>query len=274
MKNYKSQVVFFDNSELLESCEIDNQNHLLYFVSIYKKLVYCLDINTGTINSMPTNGPVGCVRVLNYKKLIVAETHGIYEFDFSTLSSKKLNDFVKEDGVRFNDGILDSKGRFLIGTMGYPEIIPNKGKLYAYHDGNYIKLLDDITISNGIAFTSDNNTMFYIDTPTKKVVKFNYDINNGTIYNKSDLIEFDTESFPDGMCIDSNQHLLIAEWGGSCISRWDSKNGELIERYQLPVLNITSCAIDIHNNIYITTAKSENIDEQFGGALLYLKFIK
>lgn len=274
MNNYIIDIIFFDNSELLESCEIDNHNQLLYFVSIYKKLVYCFDINTGTINSMSTNGPVGCVRVLNYKKLIVAESYGIYEFDFSTLSIKKLNDFVKEDDVRFNDGRLDGNGRFLIGTMGIPEIIPNKGKLYSYFAGNYTTLLNDITISNGIAFTSDNKTMFYIDTPTKKVLKFNYDLNNGTISNKSDFIEFDTESVPDGMCIDSNQHLFIAEWGGSCISKWDSKNGKLLDRYKLPVSNITSCAIDIHNNIYITTAKSENIDEHFGGALLYLKFIK
>ncbi len=274
MSNYKVDIIYFDNSELLESCEIDNQNHLLYFVSIYKKLVFCYDINTGTINSMTTNGLVGCVRVLNYKKLIVAETHGIYEFDFNTLSSKKLKDFVKEDSVRFNDGRLDSNGRFLIGTMGYPEIIPNKGKLYSYFQGSYTTLLNDITISNGIVFTNDDKTMFYIDTPTKKVLKFNYDLINGTLSNKTDFIEFDTESFPDGMCIDTNQHIFIAEWGGSCISRWDSKNGKLLERYKLPVLNITSCAIDIHNNIYITTAKSENTDEQFGGALLYLKFLK
>lgn len=274
MNNYKIDIIYFDNSELLESCEIDNQNQLLYFVSIYKKLVYCYNINTGTINSMATNGPVGCVRVLSYKKLIVAETHGIYEFDFSKLSSTKLNDFVNEDAVRFNDGILDRNGRFLIGTMGYPEIIPNKGKLYSYFEGNYTTLLNDITISNGIAFSNEYKTMFYIDTPTKKVVKFNYDLNTGTICNKSDFIEFDSESVPDGMCIDSNQHLFIAEWGGGCISKWDSKNGKLLERYQLPVSNITSCAIDIHNNIYITTAKSENINEQFGGALLFLKFIK
>ena len=74
--NYLIDIIFFDNSELLESCEIDNQNHLLYFVSIYKKLVYCFDIKSGTINSMATNGPVGCVRTLGYKKLIVAETEG------------------------------------------------------------------------------------------------------------------------------------------------------------------------------------------------------
>ncbi len=274
MNNYLIDIIFFDNSELLESCEIDNHNQLLYFVSIYKKLVYCLDINTGKISSMQTNGPVGCVRILAYKKLIVAETNGIYEFDFNSLTILKLHGFVKEDAVRFNDGILDSKGRFLIGTMGYPEIINKKGKLYSYYEGNYTKLLDEITISNGIAFTSDYKIMYYIDTPTKKVVKYDYDLENGTITNKTDLIEFNTNSFPDGMCIDDKQNLYIAEWGGSCISKWDSRNGKLLTRYDLPILNITSCALDNNNNIYITTAKSDNIKEQFGGALLYLKFIK
>ncbi len=274
MNNFLIDIIFFDNSELLESCEIDNHNQLLYFVSIYKNLVYCLDINTGIINSMQTIGPVGCARILGYKKLIVAETNGVYEFDFNALTSLKLHSFVKEDGVRFNDGILDNKGRFLIGTMGYPEIVNKKGKLYSYYEGNYTKLLDEITISNGIAFASDNKIMYYIDTPTKKVVKYDYDLENGSITNKTDLIEFNTDSFPDGMCIDNNQNLFIAEWGGSCISKWDSSNGKLLNRYKLPILNITSCALDINNNIYITTAKSDNINEYFGGALLYLKFIK
>jgi sugar lactone lactonase YvrE len=274
LNNYLIDIIFFDNSELLESCEIDNHNQLLYFVSIYKNLVYCLDIKTGVINSMQTIGPVGCVRILGYKKLIVAETNGIYEFDFNSLTSLKLHDFVKEDGVRFNDGILDTKGRFLIGTMGYPEIVNKKGKLYSYYEGNYTKLLDEITISNGIAFASDNKIMYYIDTPTKKVVKYDYDLENGSITNKTDLIKFNTNSFPDGMCIDDNQNLFIAEWGGSCISKWDSRNGKLLTKYHLPVLNITSCALDNNNNIYITTAKSDNIKEQYGGALLYLKFIK
>ena len=44
----------------------------------------------------------------------------------------------------------------------------------------------------------------------------------------------------------------------------------LLERYNLPVINVTSCAIDIFNNLYITTAKSEKKDELLGGALFYL----
>jgi sugar lactone lactonase YvrE len=274
LSNYIIDIVFFDNSELLESCEIDNENNLLFFVSIYKKLVYCLNINTGAVYSMATFGPVGCARVIGYKKLIVAETEGIFEFNFSTFSKKKLHNFVHDEGVRFNDGIVDSNGRFIIGTMSYPEMILNKGKLYSYFEGNYTQLLDNVSISNGIAFSIDNKNMFYIDTPTKKVVKYDYDLKLGKISGKSDLIEFNTNSFPDGMCIDNDQNLFIAEWGGGCISKWDTRTGILLNRYQLPVLNITSCAIDINKNIYITTAKSENINEQFGGALLHLKFVK
>jgi sugar lactone lactonase YvrE len=274
MNNYLVDIIFYNNSELLESCEIDNNNQILYFVSIYNKLVYCLDIKTGGINSMGTCGPVSCVRVLGYKRVIVAETDGIFEFDFNSFTILKLNDFINESGVRFNDGILDSKGRFLIGTMGYPEVIRNKGKLYSYFNGTYTKLLDDITISNGIAFSKDNKTMFYVDTPTKKIVKFNYDLESGKISNKTDLIELKTNSFPDGICIDNDQNLFIAEWEGGCVSQWNTLNGNLINKYHLPVSNVTSCAIDNQNNIYVTTAKSNNINEKFGGALLYLKFIK
>jgi sugar lactone lactonase YvrE len=272
MNDYKLEVIYFDNSELLESCEIDNINNLLYFVSIHKQLVYCYDIKSGEIHSMKTNGPVGCVRIKNFKKVIIADISGIYEMDFSIFSIRKIDDFVDEENVRFNDGLIDPKGRFLIGTMGYPDVINGVGKLYSYFDGLYKILINNVTISNGIAISDDATKLFYIDTPTKKVVKYKYDINSGVISEKSELIEFTNDSYPDGMCIDINDNLYIAEWGGGAISKWNSDDGKLIEKYNLPVINITSCAIDKDKNLYITTAKSEKKDEQFGGALFYLKF--
>jgi sugar lactone lactonase YvrE len=272
MRDYKVDLIYFDNSELLESCEIDNRNGLLYFVSIYKQLVYCYDINSGEIHSMKTDGPVGCVRILGFKKVVVAVTSGIYEMDFSNFGIRKINEFVNAEYVRFNDGYLDTKGRFLVGTMGFPEVINGKGKLYSYYKGLYKILVDSVTISNGIAISYDSTKLYYIDTPTKKVVSYNYDINSGDISEKSDLIKFTNDAYPDGMCIDKNGSLYIAEWGGGAISKWSSVDGKLLERYNLPVVNVTSCAIDKDMNLYVTTAKSEKSDENFGGALLYLKF--
>jgi sugar lactone lactonase YvrE len=273
LKDFKLEVIFYDNSELLESCEIDNANNFLYFVSIYKQLVFCLDITSGEIHSMKTDGPVGCVRILGFKKVVIAVTSGIYEMDFSNYTITKINEFVNAFGVRFNDGYLDSKGRFLIGTMGFPEVINGKGKLYSFYEGLYKILVDSVTISNGIVISGDSTKLYYIDTPTKKVVRYNYDINSGDISEKSDFIKFNNDVFPDGMCIDKNGSLYIAEWGGGAISKWNSVDGKLIERYNLPLINITSCAIDRDMNLYVTTAKSDKNEEQFGGALFYLKFI-
>lgn len=272
MREYKVDVVYFDDSELLESSEIDNINNLLYFVSIYKQLVYCYDIKSGEIHSMKTDGPVGCVRILGFKKVIVAVISGIYEIDFSNYTIIKIKEFVNACGVRFNDGFIDSKGRFLIGTMGFPEVINGKGKLYSYYDGLYKILIDCVTISNGIVISDDSTNLYYIDTPTKRVVRYNYDINSGNISDKSDLIEFSNDAYPDGMCIDKNGNLYVAEWGGGAISKWNSIDGKLLERYNIPLVNVTSCAIDNDMNLYVTTAKSEKSGEQFGGALLHLKF--
>jgi sugar lactone lactonase YvrE len=272
MSDYMVDLVYFDNSELLESCEIDNFNNLLYFVSIYKQLVYCLDLKSGEIHSLKTDGPVGCVRILGFKKVVVAVTSGIYEMDFSNYIITKINEFVNAFDVRFNDGYLDSKGRFLIGTMGFPDVIQGKGKLYSYFEGFYKVLIESVTISNGIAISDDYNKLYYIDTPTKKVVRYNYDINTGNISEKFNLIKFTNDAYPDGMCIDKNGNLFIAEWGGGAISKWNSVDGKLIERFNLPVINVTSCAIDKDMNLYVTTAKSDKNEEQFGGALLHLKF--
>lgn len=272
MSNYKVELIYFDNSELLESCEIDNCNEILYFVSIYKQLVYCYNINSGEIHSMKTDGPVGCVRILGFKKVIVGVISGIYEIDFCNYIIRKIDEFVNDEDVRFNDGLLDSKGRFLIGTMGYPEVKNGKGKLYSYFEGSYKLLINGVTISNGIAISDDSSKLYYIDTPTKKVVRYNYNINSGDISGKSDLIEFKNNAYPDGMCIDKNDNLFVAEWGGGAISKWDSIDGKFLERFNLPVVNITSCAIDKFDNLYVTTAKSEREDEPLGGALFYLKF--
>ena len=71
------------------------------------------------------------------------------------------------------------------GTMG-PEInsqvTMNRGALYSI-DGSLKpqKKLSPVSISNGIAWNMDDDIMYYIDSPSRKVVAFEYDARNGTI---------------------------------------------------------------------------------------------
>ena len=131
--------------------------------------------------------------------------------------------------VRYNDGILDPIGRIIIGTMGYPEVKEGVGNVYSYFKGEYKTIIKNTTISNGLAFSADHKFLYFIDTPTKKVAKYSYEIETGEVAFLSYVIEFKHDAFPDGMCIDKNGMLWIAEWGGACISQWNPLNGEKVK---------------------------------------------
>jgi len=102
---------------------------------------------------------------------------------------------------RMNDGKCDSAGRFFAGTMSPG---PQGARFYRFDpDGSVRTVLSDITISNGLGWSPDNRTMYYIDTPTQRVDAFDYDAENGSISGRRALIEVPREhGSPDGMTVD------------------------------------------------------------------------
>ena len=56
-----------------------------------------------------------------------------------------------------------------------------QGSLYCIDtDGTIKKHLDKVSISNGLAWSADNKTMYYIDSIPRCVYAFDYDIDTGT----------------------------------------------------------------------------------------------
>lgn len=43
------------------------------------------------------------------------------------------------------------------------------------------KALDEVSISNGLVWSLDNDLLYYIDTPTGQVDVFSFDLQRGTI---------------------------------------------------------------------------------------------
>lgn len=262
-------LVFHSGSELLEGPIFDKDNSHLYFVSILDcmVMVYCYNPETKEILKVKLDSPVGNVYLLEPKKVLAAAKNGFFEIDFNSLEKTFAFqiDIVKD--VRYNDGIKDPVGRFIIGTMGYPEIKENIGQDYSYEKGKYKTIIQNTTISNGLAFSPDNASLYFIDTPTKKVAKYSYDLQTGDVEFESYVIEFKGQGSPDGMCIDNEGMLWIAEWGGACISKWDTLNGKKIDEIELPCTNVTSCCFDNYSNIYITTTRDDNQEDIYGGGL-------
>ena len=267
-------IVFQSGSELLEGPVFDRENQLLYFVSILDYMVYCYNPATKELLHVTLDSPVGCVFLNGKRKVLAASKNGFFEVDFNNLEKQFVFQLNIDPSVRYNDGIKDSAGRILIGTMGFPEVIENAGQVYSYHNGQHRTIIDNTTISNGLAFSLDDNFLYFIDTPTKKVAKYRYDLGSGDVIFEDNVIEFKGEGSPDGMCIDGEGMLWIAEWGGGCVSRWDPLNGQKLQELKLPCTNITSCCFDNFSNLYVTSAKSESTGEIYGGALFYVELNK
>lgn len=179
---------------------------------------------------------------------------------------------------RFNDGKCDPSGRFLAGSMNMDEKTPS-GALYSFEGQSVTRLLDGVRISNGLAWSPDQKTFFYIDTPTREVKAFDYDLSNGQTANPRVVIPVpETLGWPDGMTSDMDGNLWIVMWSGAAVTCWNPRNGKLLEKIPLPAKNVTSCVFGGENQdvLYITSARvgldqADLTDYRHSGALMRIQ---
>ncbi len=177
-----------------------------------------------------------------------------------------LEEIPDERDSRFNDVIADPGGRVFCGTMPTKDRL---ARLYQLHtDGELIKLLDGIGISNGMGFTPDRKRMYYTDTSKRAIYVFDYDQNSGIISNQNTFIVVpEGEGAPDGMTVDAEGYLWSARWGGSCLVRY-SPDGSEERRIHFPVKKISSVTFGgkDYTDIYVTTAGGNNRREEGASA--------
>ena len=177
-----------------------------------------------------------------------------------------LEEIPDERDSRFNDVIADPEGRVFCGTMPTKDRL---ARLYQLHaDGELIKLLDGIGISNGMGFTPDRKRMYYTDTSKRAISVFDYDQNSGIISNQNTFIVVpEGEGAPDGMTVDAEGYLWSARWGGSCLVRY-SPDGSEERRIHFPVRKISSVTFGgkDYTDIYVTTAGGNNRREEGASA--------
>jgi sugar lactone lactonase YvrE len=115
-----------------------------------------------------------------------------------------------------------------------------------------------VRISNGLAWSPDYRTLYFIDTPTRQVLAYDYDLQSGAIANPRLAVSVPAVlGWPDGMTSDASGRLWVALWGGAALTVWDPANGALLEKIELPAKNVTSCAFGgpDGSQLYVTSAR-------------------
>lgn len=246
-------------STLGEGSIWDDKKQCLYWVDIYQGILHRLDPKIGKHDSIKVGGFLGSVVPSESGEMILLNNRSFVSLNWEKKSFKTLGEVEKDlEGNRFNDGKCDPAGRYWAGTMPQAEDGPYGGLYCMYPDLSVETKLTDISISNGLVWTSDKKTMYYIDTPTKEVWAFDYDNKTGSITNKRVAVTIpESEGFPDGMTIDDENKLWIAHWGGYQVARWDPESGEKLFSVKMPVSQVTSCAFGSEklDQLYITCAR-------------------
>ena len=241
------------------------ETQTLYWIDIESKLIKRLNPQTSEVESKPVPARVGAVVPTTSGMWIAALENGFHEFDWVTGASTPITDpEAGITGTRFNDGKVAPDGSFWAGTMSIDDR-KETGSLYRLSSNmQATKFVEGITCSNGLAWTSDASTFYYVDTPTRRVDAFDYDLTSGDISNRRTAFSIpEANAYPDGMCIDAENNLWLGHWGGSAVICYDPSTGRELERIEVDAKNVTSCCfggIDL-TDLYITTARIGTSDE-------------
>jgi sugar lactone lactonase YvrE len=243
----------------------DKERKVLYWVDILGKSFHVYNPADGTNQIIDVGQYVGAVVPRQSGGVILALQHGFYAYDFTAGALTELSDPEKHlPDNRFNDGKCDAAGRFWAGTMR----IDDTGKEAALYclepDLTVRKVLTGVGTSNGIAWSPDNSKMYYIDSPTRLVMEYAFDLDTGSLRNPRVAVVLEPGTFmPDGMTIDEEGMLWVAEWGGYRVGRWNPATGQRLESLEVPVSKVSSCIFAGENmdEMYITTASVGTSEE-------------
>jgi sugar lactone lactonase YvrE len=236
-----------------------------YWVDIERGILYEFNWLTRLTRTWNFSGRLSLVREGKENELVLALNTSIIKFD---LNSEKISPLVdiepSSSGNRCNDGACDSLGRLWIGTM-HLEQKEGAAAVYLVDDQlNVRKKISNTTISNGIVWSPDKKRLYFIDSPTHVVRSFLYNENSGEIIFEKNVVEIPSETgSPDGMAIDEEGMLWVAHWGGFGVYRWNPENGKLLDKIEVPVPQVSSCAFtgDDLNHLIITSAR-ENMSKE------------
>ena len=260
MTTYEPECILEAKAELGDGPVWDHREKALWWVDINGQSVHRFDPATGQDSENDAGEMVGCVAPRLRGGLVMATQSGFY----SIQPDSGERDFFGHPEAhlannRFNDGKCDPAGRFWAGSAAMDGVQGGAGLYCLGVDGSITQFLPSVTVSNGMAWSNDKKTMYYIDSMAQCVFGFDYDLDSGNISNQRAVIAIErTDGFPDGMTIDAENKLWVAHWGGSRVVRYDPESGEALAKVAMPVSQPTSCAFggDDYRELYITSARA------------------
>jgi sugar lactone lactonase YvrE len=188
--------------------------------------------------------------------MAVAVERGFVLAEPGWAAMRVLPEVFADTSVRMNDGGCDPQGRFYCGTMAY-DAAPGAGTLFRLDpDESVHVVITGVTVSNGLAWSPDGSTAYYVDTATQRIDAFAFDDATAAFKNRRTVVEIDPQlGSPDGLTVDAEGGLWVALWDGAAVHRY-APDGRLEAVIELPTPRVTACTFGGSglNQLFITTS--------------------
>jgi sugar lactone lactonase YvrE len=245
----------------------DAATERLLWVDVLSCEVHAYDPATGTDTVVQeTTQHVGAAKPRAAGGLVVnlRDGIGLYDPDGSFRWLAEL----PEEGRRGNDAAVGPDGALWAGTMAYDERLGGGALRRVLPGGPVTTVLDDVTISNGIAWSPDGLLMYYIDTPTGRIDVFDFDPGTATVHGRRPFAAVPPPGEPDGLTVDAEGHVWAAVWAGGRVLRF-APSGQVVRVVEVPASQTTACAFGGPGlrDLYVTTATVAASDPSNAGSL-------
>ncbi|NRP72923.1 L-arabinolactonase [Ensifer psoraleae] len=231
----------------------------LYWVDILHPAIHRFDPISGKNESCNVSKLVSAVLPTRDGGLLVASQDGIERFDFDR---GLFTSFAEpEPGLpenRLNDAKVDPSGRLWVGSMRLDVSRPS-GSLYCLTGaGEVVRADSGFTVANGLAWSPDGGTFYFVDTVPGIVYAYDFDAQEGLISNRRVFVTVpESEGRPDGLAVDADGGVWCAIWDGWRVNRY-LPDGRLDRAIDLPIPRPTSVAFggaDL-TTLFITSART------------------
>jgi sugar lactone lactonase YvrE len=233
---------------------------ILYWVDLTACRLHAWRSADGSVRDFQFAEPVCAVAPLAEERLLVAFAKRLAFVNLTDLSCEEICR-VEPDlpDNRCNDGKMDPSGRFWIGTMSNDGSVVGAGSLYRLDKGSHLtRVLDHLTIPNGMGWSPNHGTMYFIDSPTHEIWAFDFDPTDSSITNRRTVVSVpDSLGIPDGMTVGADGTLWVAHWGAGCICQWCPQSGKLLHRINTGCPHTSSCCFggEDGRQLFITTSR-------------------
>lgn len=254
------------------------ENEIINWVDVTGRKVRFRNMLTSEISEYETSGDVSFAipRAKGGEIIGVADGPLLRDSD-GTLhrlpTREDADGFKTSKQIRWNDAKVSPAGDLFLGTMAYDAEV-NAAAFYQLRgDGKHLRrLFGDVTCSNGMGWSIDNQLMYYIDTQLNRIDIF--DVEGHEITNRRVHVTFAKEmGLADGMTVDALGNLWVAFWGGNRIRCIDGASGQIVDELLCPAPFITSCVFggkDLDQLVITSASESTDLTDFPQAGMLFI----